>query len=226
MSSKSNTLYKILVIITLALPVPIYLFLNAALFKMVPDYTINSKIETIEVISVDDKWFVYSIDQNASYDGLVVYYPLDDRYGIYINDKNIIKIDGNFFTYSKNESSGLFEWKDVKKIEIQKTLSYKLPISFLISLIGVCIIAAIIVGKMKVFNKYPRLSALGALLTGTIILAAINLIIDSLLGVFFVATISWAIYCIEHYVHTGKINKSEAEDKISKLERALREELK
>ena len=226
MNNKGSTLYKIIVVLTLALPVPIYLFLSAVLFKIVPDFTINATIETIEVEQTGDKWFVYSTDTNASYGGLVVFNFSISKYGLSITSDDIIKIDGDYYKYDKNDDTGIFEWTDIKKFEIQKTLSYKLPISFLISLVGLGIVASVIAGKMKVFSKYPRISALGALLAGTVILSIINLIIDNLLGVFLVATISWAVYCIEHFVYTGKISKSAAEEKVSKLEQALKEELK
>ena len=52
MANKSNLLYKIITIITLAVPLPLYLFLSATLFNITPDYTINhAKITELAIVS-------------------------------------------------------------------------------------------------------------------------------------------------------------------------------
>ena len=111
---------------------------------------------------------------------------------------------------------------DIKKLEIQKETSYKLPLAFFISLMGVGIVALIISGKMQLYKKYPRISTLIGLLTGTIILYVMNIIVSNIFNVFLIATVSWAVYCLEYMIKEGIINKDIAEKEENDLIETLK----
>lgn len=215
MTAKSKLLYKIITIITLAVPLPIYLFLSATLFNIIPDYRIeNIGIEDVLTVPYEEYTFMYTTNTEAVYDGVVVY--RDGQYGFVVDEENIIQIDGDYYNYNL---------EDIKKLEIQKQTSYKLPISFAISLLGVGIVAMIISKKMQLYKTYPRASALVALITITVLLLIINTIVSNIFNVFLIATVSWALYCIEYAVNAGHISHAVADkqenDLISSLKEAL-----
>lgn len=212
MTAKSKLIYRIITIITLAVPLPIYLFLSATLFNIVPDYRIDD-VELDTVVVVDN--FMYSNNTDAVYDGVVVY--RDGNYGFVVDEDDIIKIDGDYYNY---------KLEDIKKLEIQKQTGYKLPITFFISLLGVGIVVLIISGKMQLYKKYPRASALVALITITVLLLIINTIVSNIFNVFLIATISWALYCIEYAVNAGHISHAVADKQENDLISSLREALK
>ena len=224
MTKKGNLIYKIVTSITLLVPLPLYLFLSATLFSIVPDYVINAKIDTISVFNSNDEYFITTSDKTASISGLVVYNEDYDSYGIYIDSEDIIKIDGNYYSYIEKDGSN--QLVDIKKFEIQKQTTYKLPLSFFISLFGVLMVVLIMQGKMQWHKKYKRLATFIALLSVTVVLFVINTIVSNVLNIFLVSTVSWAIYCIEYMVAKGKIDKSQSEKQESDLLDTLRGLLK
>lgn len=226
MTKKGNLIYKIIVSITLFIPIPMYLFLSATLFGITPNYTINAKIDTISVFHVGDEYFITTSDKTATIDGLIAYNEVYDVYGIYIDSDDIIKIEKNYYSYVHNKNNDTYELVDIKKFEVQKQTSYKIPLSFFISLGGVLIAVLIIQGKMQWHKKYKRLATLISLLSFTVIMLVINTIVSNLLNIFLVATTSWAIYCIEYLVVKGKIDKKKAEKQESDLLGTLRGLLK
>ena len=212
-------IYKIVTAITLLVPLPLYLFLMATLFNITPDYIIYTEIENVEVIELEDSSFFITALNNAKIDGIVEF--KNDKYGIVITEKDIIKIDKNYYSYVLN-SEEVRELTDIKKFEVQKQQSYKLPISFFISLFAVLIVVLIIQGKMQWHKKRPRLAVLTALLTGTVILFVLNSILGSILGVFAVASASWAVYCLEYLYHQSTLDEKDKANKESEILRALR----
>ena len=143
------------------------------------------------------------------------------KYGIIITEEDIIKIDKNYYSYVVNEEK-VRELVDIKKFEIQKQQSYKLPISFFISLFAVLIVLGIIQGKMQWHKKHPRVAVLVALLTGTVILFILNSIIGGILGVFATATASWAVYCLEYLFYQNTLDEKDKANKESEILRALK----
>lgn len=215
-TSKSKLIYKILTIITLGAPLPIYLFLSATLFNIVPDYEIrNITSESVLVETVDEYTFVYTNDTTAILHGAVVQY--EGEYGFYMDEDDILKLDNGYFN-SKLE--------DIKTLEVNKQLSYKLPLTFFISLFGVGIVALIVSGKLQWHKKYPRTAVLIALTTGTVILLILDTFISSILGVFVVATASWAVYCLEYMVHENQLTQAQADKSESDVLTALKEALR
>lgn len=225
MEKKKNTkklIYKITSAITLFVPLPLYLFLMATLFNITPDYIIYTQIENVEVIEIietEEVSFFITTTDNSKIDGVVEFH--DGQYGIYISGEDIIKIDKNYYSYVLNEEE-VRELLDIKKFELQKQQSYKIPLTFFISLLGVGIVLLIIQGKMKWHKKYPRIAVLIALLTGTVILFILNTIIGGILGVFAVATASWAVYCLEYTFYQGSLDAKDKDNKESEILRALK----
>lgn len=222
MSKKANLIYKIITIITLVVPLPVYMFLSATLFNIIPDYTINNvDVSEVMTLELDEYTFIYTDNTEVIYDGVVVYN--EGNYGFYVDEEDIIKIDNDFYSYNLEEN-GLI---DIEKFEMQKQTSYKLPLTFFLSGFGVLIVVLVVQGKMQWYKKYPRLSAFVALLTGTVLLYILNTVIGNILNVFLIATISWAVYCLEYYAKNNLINTSVAEkesnDILSQLNTALKE---
>lgn len=220
-SSKSKLIYKLITGATLFVPLPLYLFLMATLFNIVPDYVVYTEIENVQVLEyVENEETIYFLTttNNASLNGLVEFY--DNKWGIYIDSKDIIKIDKNYYSYV--EIDNVRELKDIKKFEIQKEQSYKIPISFFISAFGILIVVLIVQNKMQWHKRFPRLAALLALLTGTITLFILNTIIGNILGVFLVATASWAVYCLEYMVHQQTLDEKEKAKQESDLLNTLK----
>jgi len=222
MSKKANLIYKIITMITLIAPLPVYMFLSATLFNIIPDYTINN-VDASEVIVVelDEYTFIYTDSAEAIYDGVVV--QNEGNYGFYVDEEDIIKIDKEFYSYNIEENALI----DVEKFEMQKQTSYKIPITVFITAIGVGIVFLIVQRKMEWYKKYPRISVLIALALGTAILYVLNTIIGNILNVFLIATIEWAVYLLEYMTKnnliSGTVAKKEENDILSQLNKALKE---
>lgn len=219
-NSKSKVIYKIVSGITLFVPLPLYLFLTATLFSITPDYIVYTSIDNVEVIEYEECYFL-TTKNNASMNGLVGF--IDGRYGIVIDEEDIIKIENNYYSYILKDD--VRQLVGIKKFEVQKQQSYKLPLTFFISLFGVAIAILIIQKKMQWYKKYKRLAAFVALLTVTLFLYIIDVIVSNILGVFVVATASWALYCLEYLFNKGIINDAQKEKQESDIIRTLREAL-
>lgn len=226
-SNKAKVIYKIITAITLFVPLPVYLFLMATLFSITPDYTVFTKVENVvigEYAEGEESIYFLSTTDNASMNGLLVF--RDGRYGIEIEETDIIKIDKKYYSYVLDKETNVRELKDIKKLAIQKEQSYKIPISFFISVFGVLVVVLIVQGKMQWHKTHPRVAALIGLLTGTVILLIINAIVSNILGVFIVATASWAIYCLEYMLNENLISTKDKEKQESSILAALKEAMK
>ena len=229
-TSKGNTLYKIITTLTLALPLPIYMFLSATLFNISYDATIYADDTTnLQIVSMvedeQDVHYILSDDPTIAFDGLVVYLPSESQYALQVGNDDIIKVGSDYVAIAKNEAN-VFVLQDIKKFAIQEKQKLNLPIAFFVSVLGVLIVFLVVSGKMKWYRTYPRLSAFVGLLTGSVVLFLIDTIVGSLFNVFMVATLSWGIYCIEYLVAQGKINEATAKKTESELTNALRRALK
>jgi len=224
MSKKSQAIWRIVKILTLALPLPVFLFLSATLFSIIPNYIINADFSSVEVIEYEQGYFIYSKDVEATYDGFVEYHVGLDQYGIRITHDDIIKIDGGYYSYV--ERDGIYQLTDIKQFEMQKEQAYKIPLTFFISLGGVLMVALIVQNKMQWHKSHPKGAVLLALVTGTVILYVIDLIVSSIFGVFLIATISWGLYLMEDLITQGLMTKQKAEKTESDIIRALKEALK
>ena len=213
---------KIVKLLTLVIPLPVYLFLMATLFSITPDYIINTEIERVSVSAYEEDYFIYTDDLEASMSGLIVYNAELEVYGIVIEEEDIIKIDKDYYSYTLNED-GIRELVDIKKFAIQQEQSYKIPVSVFISLIGVLIVVLIVTKKLKWHEDHPKGAVFIALFTTTVILWILNTIIGGILGVFTVATISWGLYLLEDMIEKGALSNKEAEKVESDLLKALKE---
>ena len=210
-----RNLYKIIVSITLLVPLPLYLFLSATLFNITPDVTFKNADS--DNLIVNDG-YVYTDTENVLYEG--VFTQVDDNFVYYYDEEAVIKVDDGYFGIEEGEL------KDIKSLVIQKETSYKLPIAFFVSVFGVGIIALVVTKKMQWHKKYPRIAVLLSLSTGTVTLYLIDTIVSNLLMVFLVATLSWGAYLIEYFVHNNIIAEEDGEKKQSDVLQALKEALK
>lgn len=221
---KSKVIYKLISTLTLVLPLPIYLILSATIFNIKPDYTIqNVEIANLSVFSKDDEYFIVSDNKDAIFYGTMAYDVDLDTYVLVIEEDDIIKVGRDFYSYDLEKG----ELIDIKKFELEKQQSYKIPLSVIISLGAVLIVVLVIQKKMDVYKKYPRTATFVALLTGTIVLYIMNTIVGNILNVFMIATTSWGAYCLEYMIYTGtaksKTDAKKENDIIGALKKALEE---
>lgn len=220
---KSKLIYKLITILTLALPLPIYLIVSAVIFNIQADYIIhNAEIDDLSVFSKNDEYFITTDNKDVSFSGTMVYDNDLDTYVMVIETKDIIKVGKGYYSY--DVENGLV---DIRKIEKQQQQSYKIPLSVFISLGAILIVVLIIQKKMNWHKTYPRIATLIALLFGTIILFILNTVVSSILNVFLVATVSWAMYCLEYTVYSQiektKTNEKQEGDIIKALKNAIKE---
>jgi hypothetical protein len=209
--------YKLLTILTLALPLPIYLFLQATLFNIPIDVRIFSDSEVLIVEAYEDMYFISSTLE-TQYNGYTLI--VDGMIGVLVDENDVIKTDNGLVQVKEGAIV------DVKRELFQQQQSYKIPVVVFISLFGVMIVAIIVLKKMDLVKQYPRLSVMVSLSTGTIVLYVLNTVIGGILGVFMVATISWAVYCLEYMVHHGMITQKESQKTEAELLKLLRSKLK
>lgn len=211
---KKKTLYKVITILTLAVPLPLYLFLSATLFNINADVTYKN-VDSADLIVTDT--YIYTNEENAVYQGVFAYE--DNRYVFYYESDDIIKVDDGY--YSVEEGALV----DIKELAVRQEMGYKLPMAFFISAVGVGIVFLVVSGKMQWYKNYPRISALVALVTGTLVLLVIDTIVSNLFSVFLVATISWALYCLEYWVNENFITEEESKKVESDLMKSLKDAL-
>lgn len=242
--STKKLLYKIVSSLTLVLPISITLVVSAIYSKPIPNVVILfesatpvekiADIETHFVIIQDDKYLEIDNSRGA----MEVQYLNND----FTLNKNVSEFDGIKKLTLKSGSYMRFITDDfdeiVEKDKQNKLVAVsifnvetgnKLSLAFIVSILSTLIVVAIISGKMQLQKKYPKTAVFIALLSGTIVLSVINAIIGNILAVFIVATVSWGLYCLEHYYFYNVIdNQIEAEGKatFSKLAEQLANELK
>lgn len=216
-----NLKYNIISIITLVLPMSVYLFVSAVFFNITPDIIINKEIGEVFVKEMDDEYFVYGTNDTTYIGGYVIFY--EGNYGAVIDGETIVKLGSSYYQFNGQS------FVNVKLIRQAEDQAFKLPIAFFISAIGAFIVALIVIGKMKVLKDYPRESVLVTLVVLTLVFYILDLIVSNLKNVFTVSTLSWAIYYIEYLIHRGNITKKEGDFKVSELTKQLakyNEELK
>lgn len=187
----------------------IYLFLSATLFNVNADITVKNATVSDLIINED---FIYTNNENVVYNGSVTYY--EGNYGFFVDEDTIIKTDDGYYNYKLEEFNAT---------ELRKETSYKLPMAFLVSVFGVGIVLLVVNRKMQWYKQYPRIFVLVSLTMGTLTLLAIDVVVSNLLYVFLVATISWALYCVEYMVNQGLIDEKDAKKADSKLLDTLRD---
>jgi hypothetical protein len=210
----NRRLYKIIVALTLAAPMAIYLFLSATLFNIDYDYRLEN-VTSEDIILIED--FTYTDNTDAVYNG--TFSILDGEYGFYIDDTTIIRLDDGYFMLEE----GVLV--DIEALAIQKETGYRLPMAFVITALGIGVVFLVIQRKMEWYKLYPRVSALIALVTGTLVLLVINTIVSNLFNVFLVATMSWALYCLEYFVNQNFITEEEGKKSESDLLNSLKKAL-
>lgn len=216
---KKKWVYKLIEILTLVLPMSVYLLVSALIFNIQPDIIVGGTTEQVEVVLVNESQYIIALDDDVTFNGQVE--KIGESYGLFLGDDYIVKFDNGYFTFSE-------QWDNVKDKGSQEQESKGGKISFTtaVSIFAIVIVALIIFNKMQFQKKYPRLATLLALVVGTLILTGIHFIIDNILYVFIVATLSWAAYTIEHLVFKNMITTAQGEKATSELTAILNEALK
>ena len=195
-------LYNVLVVLTLSLPMAIYLFLSATVFNLKEDYIIQLiKDANYKTYLHEDRLFLYGNDNEIKFYGSVSYNDVVETYGIYLLPDDIIRVNKEY--YGIEWKDDVYTIVDIKKFELQKKEGFIIPMSALIGLFGVLLIGLIVGKKMGVFRRRKRLATFLSLATITLFLYGINYFVKNILEVFVIALVSFGIYCIEYLIANG-----------------------
>lgn len=221
--------YNLLVGITFALPMTVYLFLMATLWQVKADAVVVGNTNQVEVQREDDFLYAHPLANEVSFKGEVVFHG--GVYALKFQEDDIIKFKDGYYQYKLNYRPTPTdpirnEWVDVKVYLLQKEQSYKIPVTFFIALFGIVIVGLVISNKMQWHRKKPRLATFLALLSGTLVLLILNSIIGSILGIFAVATASFGVYCIEYLIQQNKLDAAKGTKIKNDLESILDEAIR
>jgi len=199
-------------ILSVILPLPVYLFLSATLFSIDATHTIqNAKIEDISLYVNEDDYFIYTDNQEAIISGVVTYNPVIGKYGFEIDEQSIVRVGYKYYGLEENSLI------DIKQFEVEKRQSYAFPLSFFITLGSVLIVVLITQNKMQWHKKYPLLAVNLALLTGYVILVIIDTMVGDIKNVFLLAWISSSVYGISQLLENGIISSKQSQQLQSSL---------
>ena len=206
---RNNLIYRLVTIVTLVLPMPIFLIVSACILSIEPDYVITNvsgsatSIDenfTYELVGEQHRLNIktdktYTITGETAFDNGTTYIS-------FVPSQTIFQLDSGF--HQIQDLDGTFTFVNHTNELFNKQLAYKLPIGIIFGILAVVIVCLIIFKKMNIMKKRPRASTLIALIFGTLVLLILEMIISSMLGVFLVATSMWAAYCIEYIVYHRK----------------------
>lgn len=207
-------LQKLIGMITLLLPLSVYLFIVAAVNNVEVDYHIKYKDKTYQTFILDDGSGVFLKDDFGNIEwveGKLTYRSSLGAYGILIKEGDIIRINKDYHTLKLVDER--LQIVPVKKSDEMVKKSPKLGTAFIVSMIGIGIIALVVSGKMQWQKKYPIIATLIALTVGTLVLLFINTVVGSLLNVFMIFTLSWGAFTIEYYAFKNKKDNNVKTDK-------------
>ena len=221
MTAKASRIYKIISALTLLLPMSVYLFVSSLITRIEYDYEVNVKMAELSVVEYEEEAFIYDTTKEALINGVVTFNDDVATYGFYLDATTVLRTKDGYYTYSQDKD-GLWQITNVKSAEIAVQRGWKIPLTFIISALGVFIVLMVVSGKMGWQKEHPRLAVLIALITGTLVLAVVNVIVSNLLGVFITASISWGLYYVEWLWKQNKITTKEK----TKIETTLLREIK
>lgn len=199
-----NVLYAV----TLVAPISIYILLMATVFRIEANSFVYGTTSQVEVVEQDEQNYIVALVDEVSFSGKVE--KVGETYGLFLADDDTVKFDNGYFKWTANES-GVFHWKDIKLLSFEKELSYKVPLSLMVIILGVLIVTLVISKKMNWQKDKPRLAVFVSLLAGTAVLAILNFVIGDLLGVFIIATLSWGAFTIEYEIAAGNVDNKKGE---------------
>lgn len=224
MKKKSNVLYQLLVGATFLIPTGIYLFLSATIFNIQIDYKVYGDKDTgFEVVYREDTAFVYSNRGTINFDGEVTYSPELGTYGIRLELDEVMTFNNDYFVLERVD--GVLGLNDVKRFALQKKEGVSLPITVIISILGVGIAFLVAKGKFKWLKEKPEIALFLSLLTGTIILYVINLFVSNIFNVFLILTASSFLYLIENKIHYAGVEDKSVDQAKQDLIEALKKGL-
>ena len=224
MSKKGRLIYKLITSATIILPTSIYLILSATLFAVTPDVTVYAEIDDISIFTLGKgEYMLYSENTAVSYSGVVIYNDSIQRHGVVVDTDDIVRVGRDY--YSFRDVNGVVGFHEITRREIRTTESYRVPLAVVISIVGGLIAFLIVQGKMNWHKDHPRAAAFVALLTATVILFIISVIVNNMLNVFIIATVSWGAYCLEYMAKENMITQQEADKADNDITTALKKAL-
>lgn len=215
-----KTIDNIIYILILTVPMIVYLVVVALTNNVDTKFVIKAykhepyDMYTYSLVELDEDT-AFLFDSYGNLDFIKGKLDYNNRagigsYGATLYENDIIKLNKDFMRLEIENNNFVLNKVDVK--EIMKEESYSLGVVFFISLLGVSIVALVISNKMKWQKKHPIVAVFISLFTGTVILAFINVIVNSLLTVFVIATASWGVLMARYYYLEYK-NKQETDNK-------------
>lgn len=216
---KKKWIYKLIQLLTLTLPISVFLVISALVYKVQPDIIVGGTTEQVEVVRVGESDYIIALEDEVTFNGQVE--KIGESYGLFLGEDYIVKFDNGYFVFNE-------EWTNLKDIkgEDKETKGLKISFSFIVSVFAILIVALIIFNKMGFQKKFPRLATLIALSVGTLILFGIHTIIDNILYVFVVATLSWGAYTIEELIFKNLLTQEQGKKATSELTSILNEAIK
>lgn len=217
---KKKWIYKIVQIVTLTLPMTVYLLVMALIFNVRADAFVGGTTDQVEVVTVDESTYIVALVDDVTFNGQVE--KVGDTYGLFIDEDTIVKFNDGYFTFSG-------EWvnvKDQKTQEQQESKGLKISFSTAVSIFAIVIVTLIVFNKMQFQKKFPRLATLIALAVGTFILFGIHSVIGEILYVFVIATLSWGAYTIEELIFNNILTEEEGKKATSQLTSAVAQAIK
>lgn len=234
-AKRNKNIYKLITILTLVLPMPVYLMVSACILSIEPDYVLREADTREWVVVEDDGNYAFEIDTTVNDEFWVSGDEVMVGSGYmaipFVPNETIFQVqsgilDSGFYLVSLDETDfTIATWENHTDSLMSKQLSYKIPIGVIFSILAVVIICLIIFKKMNLLKKRPRLSVMLSLGTATILLLILEMIISSMLGMFITASVMWATYCLEYIIYNRKTLFNEKDKQESETLKQLTEML-
>ncbi len=215
---KKKLIYKIISGLTLVLPLSVYLIVMATVFRISHHARIYANHNEVTLVERIGSQYIL-VDENVG-DFSARGQWRDGEILISIAENEIFLFNDGYFTLINAE------WADADKAAAKENTTWKLPFTVGVIIFGILIVALVISGKMEFHKKFPRVATLISLGLGTLILTGISLIVNNLADVFLIATLSWAVYMIEHAIYKGVVSGEKVKEIKSVLDNELDDALK
>lgn len=213
-NDKRTVIFGIVKYVLTFFPLATLLLVLALSPNIKQDYTIyNASDENVFSAHITDEFiFLYDNANKVEYNGLVTYHEGLKRYGIYITEDTILKINNKYYTYTLDEETTFHNMVDITKKEVTKKQGNNFTVVFFLSVLSTGIVLWVILAKMEWLKAHKKLSVLFSLTLGTIILFILDAIIGSMLYVFAAATLGWAMHMLVEFIESGKGDKDKEKE--------------
>lgn len=215
---KKKLIYKIISGLTLVLPLSVYLIIMATVFRISHHARIYANHNEVTLVERMHSQYILVDESIEEFSARGQYY--NGEVLISIAENEIFLFNDGYFTLINDK------WADADEAKQKEDTSWKIPFTVFVSLGGIVIVGLVISGKMEFHKKFPRVATLISLILGTLILSGISAIVKNLADVFLIATLSWAVYMIEHAIYKGVVSGEKVKEIKSVLDNELDDALK